>query len=192
MVENDKNFVVTTPYIPPTPEKPKEEVVTKPDGSTITTTTEKDKTTGAEIKSEVVKDKDGKVTAKTEATEKKVAASGATKSESTITLDVKTTGTVAKVEVSLPADTLGKIANETSASIKAETSVGAIEFDPKALQEIRKGQTTGNVKLVAEIIKTDIMAQEVQEQLGENAMVVDLSVENGNGKVTDFNGGSSC
>ncbi|MEG2012641.1 MAG: hypothetical protein RR063_05500, partial [Anaerovoracaceae bacterium] len=59
VVKNGENFVVTTPYIPPTPttpEKPKEEVVTQPDGSTITTTTEKDKATGAEIKSEVVKD----------------------------------------------------------------------------------------------------------------------------------------
>ncbi|MEG0924069.1 MAG: hypothetical protein RSE98_03400, partial [Anaerovoracaceae bacterium] len=225
VVKNGENFVVTTPYIPPTPttpEKPKEEVVTQPDGSTITTTTEKDKATGAEIKSEVVKDKDGKVTAKTEATapvksevtgttatatvgkdvadklleqtkeaEKKAAASGATKSESTITLDVKTAGTVAKAEVSLPADTLGKIANETSASVKVETSVGAIEFDQKALQEITKGQTTGNVKLVAEIINTDTMPQEVQDQLGENAMVVDLSVQTDAGKITDFNGGSA-
>ncbi|MEG1469617.1 MAG: hypothetical protein RSC31_03145 [Anaerovoracaceae bacterium] len=220
----DTSVTYVGPYIPtpPTPEKPKEEVVTQPDGSTITTTTEKDKATGAEIKSEVVKDKDGKVTAKTEATapvksevtgttatatvgkdvadklleqtkeaEKKAAASGATKSESTITLDVKTAGTVAKAEVSLPADTLGKIANETSASVKVETSVGAIEFDQKALQEITKGQTTGNVKLVAEIINTDTMPQEVQDQLGENAMVVDLSVQTDAGKITDFNGGSA-
>lgn len=216
----------TPPYVPPTPiptpDEPKTEVTTKPDGTTTTTTTQKDTATGVESKTEVTKDKDGTTTASAEVSapakvettgttakaevtqaaadklvehakeaEKKAAAAGAAEVKSTITIEAPAAAGTSKVETSLPADTVKKIASETSADLKITTSAGEVTLDNKALETVA-GQATGEaVKLTVEKVAPEALPEEVKAVVDEKTVVLDLSIETAAGKVSSFGGGSA-
>ncbi|MEG2645358.1 MAG: leucine-rich repeat protein, partial [Enterococcus sp.] len=108
-----------------------------------------------------------------------------------ILFDGTKSGTPAKGEALLSAEALAKIAAVKDAGAVVATSTAIVQFDQKALQAITGGQTKGNIKVIAEIVSKDTLTPEQKALLGDNALIIDLSVENENGKVTDFNGGTA-
>ncbi|WP_343207942.1 hypothetical protein [Anaerolentibacter hominis] len=222
----DNTFTVYYPsvYVPvgPTPDVPKTEVDTKPDGSSVTTTTQKDTITGVETKTDVIKDKDGTTTANAEVNaparvnttgntakaeitsqaadklveqakkaEKEAADAGAKEVKTTITITASLPAGTTQVETSLPAETVKTIAEETSADLKVTTTAGDITLDNEALKAVA-GQAEGEtVKLTIEQMKSDALPEAVRSRITENTLVLDLNLETGKGKVSDFGGGTA-
>ena len=143
-----------SPVIPVEPDKPDVNVEKKPDGSTITTTTEKDAKTGVESRTEVVKDKNGKTTASVQITAP----------AKTVTSNVTTTAEVSKAA----ADKLveqAKAAEKAAADAGAKKVISTITLEASAGSE---GETAAKVEIV---MPTDVVKQ-IAEQTEANLKVV--------------------
>lgn len=108
-----------------------------------------------------------------------------------MTIETTTNATSTRVETSLPADAVKKIATETSADLKVVTPAGEVVLDNKALGEIASKAGAEPVKLTVEKVEKADLPEAVQNKVDDKTMVLDLSVETASGKVTDFAGGSA-
>ena len=137
-----------------------------------------DKNTTADL-TPAVKDNKAETTVDAETADKIVEKALENKSEEII-VDAAGNNTVASSEVGIPEKTVKEIAEKTDAKLVIKTDNGKVDLDKTAVKALAdQAGTTGTVKLIVEIVKTDA-----------DICHVNLKLVTSNGAVTDFKGGN--
>lgn len=211
--------IVTPP--PVQEETTKTETVTNLDGSSTTVTTEKDDEAGIEAKTEVtdktgdisaktevnVTEKPvisgdsqtatikesvvNKIIDKIKEIEKKASDAGASKIDSSITLNITGTLTLENIDVVMPANMLEKIVSQTQATVTIKTPLGELNLNQKTLENATKESTVPSVKLTIEIMQQKKVPEAVAKQVGDNATIFNFKLQAGDKNISSFNGGKA-
>ena len=104
-----------------------------------------------------------------------------------IKIDAKTTQSVTKSSVTIPAGSTSDMAN-AGLSVTIETSTGTFDLDNNALKSIA-GAGSGSVELSAEQLGADNLSDANKELVGDHP-VFDLNITVGGTNVTDFGDGT--
>ena len=137
-----------------------------------------DKNTTADL-TPAVKDNKAETTVDAKTADKIVEKALENKSEEII-VDAAGNNTVASSEVGIPEKTVKEIAEKTDANLVIKTDNGKVDLDKAAVKAVAdQAGTTGTVKLIVEIVKTDA-----------DICHVNLKLVTSNGAVTDFKGGN--
>ncbi|SCJ97315.1 Uncharacterised protein [uncultured Eubacterium sp.] len=148
-------------------------------------------TTGSTATAEVPKAAADKLVEQAKAAEKAATAAGAKDVNTTVSIESSAPATATKVETTLPADAVKKIATETSADLKVTTPAGEVTLDNKALAAVAGQAADGTVKLTVEKVAQDALPEAIKDKVDDKTLVLDLTLETAAGKVSNFNGGSA-
>jgi len=164
------------------------------DGNTeVNTTTNADVTVKDGTATVTIPESDlDKVVTDTAAAEKTATDAGK-KVDSNIVIDGNTSAAAnaTKADVEIPATTASKIATDTNATVTVETPIANLTLDQKTLDKIADtSKGAGTVKVEVNKVDEKTLTADQQKSIGDNAVVVSLSIVTDNGKVTDFNGGT--
>ena len=173
----------------------KTEVVKDKDGNTTAnaevSAPAKTTTTGNTAAAEVPKAAADKLVEQAKAAEKTAADAGAKNVDTTVVIEASAPSGTTKVETSLPADAVKKLAAETSADLKVITPAGEVTLDNDALSTVAGEAADGAVKLTIEKVAQDALPEAVKDKVDEKTLVLDLTVETAAGKVSSFGGGTA-
>jgi hypothetical protein len=123
-------------------------------------------------------------------TAEKAAKDAGNKIDSNITITApEAAADAAGQELVLPAETVNKIANDTSATLTVNTAQGVLTFDQKALDAVAAKKAAGNITIVIDKEAASVLTQKIENQLGKGSIVYSVKVITESGMVTQFNGG---
>ena len=107
---------------------------------------------------------------------------------SAVTKNQSAAASTKSAEVTLPAETLGAIAEKTDADVVIKTDVAEVKLDNQAAEAIAS-QTQASAEITGKAETVSIIAEKVKEEAEE--VRFELKVVTSSGKViSDFNGGS--
>jgi hypothetical protein len=106
-----------------------------------------------------------------------------------VQIKVDTASSAKGVAVDIPKASFNQLANETKAQVSVTSSLGTVTFDENAVQAISE-KAGGDIQISMAKLDTAGLSSDIQDLVGD-APVYDFTVQSGNSKISDFEGGNA-